>query len=99
MPKIEGRTPKIVDNNPPNTYKVSRRSWSSWTLVGKHVFNKTFYTMMENQEVFHHPEFIKNGGALIDKHWKTVAWNAAYTAADVCSRGERHLLKDYLKGH
>lgn len=90
---------RIDDKDPKNTYGVSKRSWSSWTLVGKHVFNKTFISLMENQEVFNHPEHLKENGTMLDKHWRTVAFNAAYIAADVCSRGERHLLKDYMKGH
>lgn len=92
-------TNRIDDREPKNIYKVSKRSWSSWTLVGKHVFNKTFATMINNQELFFHPEHLKEKGSMLDNHWKTTAFNAAWTAADVCSRGERHLLKDYMKGH
>lgn len=82
--------PAPTDNRAANKFKVPQKTWGSWTLVARHVFNKTFESMQQDQENFRHP----NSLPVDDKHWKTTAWNAAFIAAMVCSRGERHLLKD-----
>jgi hypothetical protein len=74
---------------PMNTYYVSKRQWGKWTVVGKHVFNKTYGYMTENPHLFVHPK----AELVLTEHFKTTAWNAAWTAADVCSRGELHLMK------
>jgi hypothetical protein len=48
--------------------------------------------MTTNPEMFLHTEIA--GAGVVEKHWKVTAWNAAWTAASIVSRGERHLLKD-----
>jgi hypothetical protein len=75
-----------------NTFKVPKKAWSSWTLVAKHVFNKTYESMMKNPEFFMHTEV--RMANISDKIWKVTAWNAAWTAASICSRGERSILLD-----
>lgn len=77
-----------------NKFKVPQKTWGSWTLVARHVFNKTFETAIKNQEFFHHTENIGAGGMMMKKHWRVTAWNFAFTAASICSRGERHILAD-----
>lgn len=85
----------MSDRTPKNKYRVNRKAWSKWTVVGKHVFNKTFETMMGDKELFLHPETVKR--AIPDKEWKTTAWNAAFIAADIATRGERHLLETLVR--
>lgn len=75
-----------------NKFKVPQKTWGSWTIVARHVFNKTYETMIKSPEMFLHTEIAGQG--VDDKHWKVTAWNAAWTAASIVSRGERHLLKD-----
>lgn len=70
-----------------NKFKVPQKAWGSWTLVGRHTFNKLYETMIESPWVFHPKTDV------VDE-WKTIAWNAAFIAAGIVSRGERHLLKD-----
>lgn len=74
-----------------NKFKVPKKAWGSWTLVAKHVFNKTYESMTKEPESFLHP---KQTPAPLLEHFKTTAWNASWIAASICSRGERHLLKD-----
>jgi hypothetical protein len=81
------------DDKPVNRFKVSKKMWSRWTLVGRHVFNKTYETMRDNQDVM---KSNKTQG-ILDPEWDVIAWNAAFTAADVCSRGERHLIDHVIK--
>lgn len=85
---VKTRTAKEIDEKVKNLYKVPRKAWGSWTLVGKHVFNKTFIHMKENPDLY-----IFQHELLPDQKWDVVCWNAAFQAASVCSRGERHLLK------
>lgn len=75
-----------------NKFKVRKNVWSGWTLVAKHVFNKTYESMTKDPELFLHPNLVSQPRT--PKEWETTAWNAAWIAASVCSRGERHLLKD-----
>lgn len=86
----------LSDTKPKNEFKVSKKTWESWTLVGKHVFNKTYSHMIENPSMYAHTEVILGNffGGYVEKHWKVTAWNAAFQAASVCSRGERYLIKD-----
>lgn len=74
-----------------NEFKVPQRVWGSWTLVARHVFNKTYQSMTKNPEFFLHTD---QGGTVNPVHFRVTAWNAAFTAASVCSRGERHILKE-----
>lgn len=80
------------DSRAVNKFRVPKKAWGYWTLVARHVFNKTYQTMIESPDVFRHPEDQKT--EIVPEYWKTTAWNAAWMAASVCSRGEKHLLKD-----
>lgn len=84
------------DRNPQNTNGVSKQQWSRWTLVGKHVFNKVYESFLPNQDIMASPGFIKKGG-MTDEEWKVIAWNAAFMAAGITSRGEKILIKDLTK--
>lgn len=84
----------MSDKKALNEFKVPRNVWSKWTLVGKHVFNKTFRMMMDSPWAFRHPQ---DRVAILDPHWRVVAWNAAFVAAGIASRGEKALLKELVK--
>lgn len=72
-----------------NLFKVPKKEWAKWTLVGKHTFNKV-YSMMSQQDLIKHTE----ATPVPDTHWKVIAWNAAFLAASITSRGEKYILKD-----
>lgn len=61
-----------------NNHKVPLRHWRKWTPQARKVFNETYETMLENQELFLHPK----QATVPQAQWKTTAWNAAWTAAD-----------------
>src|SRR5690606_26305266 len=87
---VKNRESYRVDNK----FKVPKKSWGSWTFVGKHVFNKLYEAMIMNPEFYVHSDVVARNGFVSDKEWKVTAWNAAFMAASIVSRGERHLLKD-----
>jgi hypothetical protein len=63
----------------PNSNLVSRKQWKKWSEPSRYVFNEMYETMIQSQKLFNsHPKAKK----MEDEHWVTVAWNAAWTAAD-----------------
>jgi len=62
----------------PNSNKVPRKQWLRWSEAARYVFNETYQTLVQSQKLFSHPKAKK----MEDAHWDTVAWNAAWTAAD-----------------
>ncbi len=74
-----------------NKFKVPQKAWGSWTLVGRHVFNKTFESMLIDQGMYRHSRTVE---MLPPNEWRVVCWNAAFIAASICSRGERQILAD-----
>jgi len=81
------------DINPQNAHSVPKKQWKKWTMIGKNVFNKTYEYMMENPDHFKHP----NADLVPTEFFKITAWNAAWIAADICSRGEKHYIKEITK--
>lgn len=73
-----------------NEHKIPKKKWGSWTSVAKQVFNKTYETMMLSPSMFQHASALP----IEKEQWKVTAWNAAWIAADICSRGERAIIKD-----
>lgn len=65
----------------PNKFKVHQTAWSTWTQIGRDTFNGVFEIMRDGQQQFLHPK----QDALSAQKWRTVAWNAAWVAADVAS--------------
>ena len=63
-----------------NVYQVPKKQWSKWSKEAKAIFNRCFDFFYENQKLTMHPKAKK---MRVD-HWKTVAWNAAWIAADAC---------------
>ena len=63
-----------------NRYKVPAKIWTGWSNTERRVFNKTFEAMRPScQLLFTHPEAMP----IPRKHWATLRWNAAFTAAEV----------------
>lgn len=62
----------------PNPHRVPRRQWAKWTNQARGVFNSVYDQMRRDQAMFLHPSAERQ----TREHWKTVAWNAAWTAAD-----------------
>lgn len=77
-----------------NKFRVPKKTWGSWTLVARHTFNKLYEHMTEVPDTYVHPNTILLGLMPEDRLWKTTAWNAAWMAASIVSRGERHILAD-----
>lgn len=61
-----------------NAWKVPLKQWRKWSQRGRMVFNYTFAVMRPSQTVMTHPKAPK----LPKPQWQTVAWNAAWIAAD-----------------
>lgn len=61
-----------------NRYKVQKRMWRKWSQAARKVFNDTHFQMINSQWIFTHPQADK----ISREHWKTIAWNAAWTAAE-----------------
>lgn len=88
------RTAKQKERDPSNKFRVPLKTWGSWTLIGRHVFNKTFQSAMKSQDMFDAYSGKLQKVDIPDHQWRTLAWNFAFIAASVTSRGERHLIKD-----
>lgn len=61
-----------------NRYKVPLKKWKKWGKPAQGVFNRCFDLFFKNQESFTHPKASEQPR----EHWKTVAWNTAWIAAD-----------------
>jgi hypothetical protein len=67
----------------PNPYRVPKKQWKRWPDLAQRVFNSTYSTLRDNQELFLHPK----AKAAAQNQWDTTAWNAAWMAADGCQQG------------
>ena len=63
-----------------NMNRVPKKKWSKWSKEARAVFNACYSFFYDNQKIMNHPKAPK----MSDAHWKTVAWNAAWIAADAC---------------
>lgn len=61
-----------------NKHKVPKSQWKKWGAQGRETFNWLYSLMMDSPDLFNHPEAPKMKPA----YWKTVAWNAAWLAAE-----------------
>lgn len=61
-----------------NKYRVPKSQWRKWRKRARVTFNWLYGLMMKDPDLFNHPKAIKMNAA----HWKTVAWNTAWLAAD-----------------
>jgi hypothetical protein len=69
---------KGIEESGANRYKVPLKKWRKWNVVARRVFNETYSSMSENQNLFLHPHQDK----ISNRMWRTTAWNAAWIAAD-----------------
>lgn len=60
-----------------NTYTVPKKQWIKWTRAQRQMFNMVFSCMTDDPKVMQHPNT-----RLPVEEWNTIAWNAAWTAAD-----------------
>jgi hypothetical protein len=61
-----------------NRYKVPSRQWSRWSQIARRVFNGTYKAMQGPSTAYMHPDAPPQRRVW----WRTVAWNAAWLAAD-----------------
>ncbi len=61
-----------------NLCKVPKKQWGKWSEKARGVFNSVYDSMTSNPWAYWHPKCLE----ISLSHWKTVAWNAAWTAAD-----------------
>ena len=61
-----------------NLYKVPVKEWRKWNAAEKQLFNSTYSHMYKNYDFYTHPNQEKPKHF----HWKVLAWNAAWMAAD-----------------
>ena len=64
-----------------NVYRVPAKQWRKWSPVARQVFNEVYSSMIKNKEFLLHPKQT----APSRDHWKTTAWNAAWTSARAAS--------------
>ncbi len=64
-----------------NSHRVPVKSWRKWTEHGRTVFNDTYEIYRNNQRLITHPK----ADPVPPRHWKTIAWNMAWLAADAAS--------------
>lgn len=62
-----------------NKFGVSAEVWDAWPPAAREMFNGLYTYMYDNQPLFRHPK----APVLENEQWKTVAWNAAWIAADL----------------
>lgn len=61
-----------------NINKVPKKQWERWSLAARESFNRTYDFLYCNQKLVTHPKMTE----IKPEHWKTIAWNAAWIAAD-----------------
>jgi len=62
-----------------NTHKVPLKQWKKWGDLAKQVFNGVYEDIQRmGPACFCHPE----AEPVMSDHFATIAWNAAWTAAD-----------------
>lgn len=61
-----------------NKHKVDKKVWSSWSDQAKNAFNYCYEWFLGNQSKMAHPK----AEAIKKEHWETIAWNAAWIAAN-----------------
>lgn len=74
-----------------NRYRVPATQWVKWSAAARRMFTELFGCMHRNQWVFLHP----HQAALSSAMWRTVAWNAAWLAADAVD-GTLGLTTDFV---
>ena len=57
---------------------ADKKKLKRWSQEGRRVFAEVYELMLANPELLKHPAQANIPAA----HWKTLCWNAAWTAAD-----------------
>ena len=65
-----------------NQNRVPAKQWRKWTARARRVFNETYKFIHNNPDLMTHPD----APPPRPFHWKTVAWNAAWIAADAVDK-------------
>lgn len=65
-----------------NVYNVPEKQWRKWDVAARQVFNEVYSSMTKGQWLFLHPKQEK----ISKSHWRTTAWNAAWTSAEAAER-------------
>ena len=60
-----------------NVYRVPLKQWRKWGSGARQVFNEVYSSMVRSPDLFVHPKSTRPSRS----HWRTTAWNAAWTAA------------------
>lgn len=68
-----------------NLYKVPMRQWRKWDAGSRKVFNEVYSSMNRSQGIFTHPKQEQ----MPRQQWKTICWNAAWTAASASEKVSR----------
>lgn len=61
-----------------NRYRVPVKQWRKWSELARLSFNRSYSFIHDNQSIIIHPKAKTAKPA----EWKTIAWNAAWIAAD-----------------
>lgn len=61
-----------------NKNRVPAKQWRKWSGMARWVFNDTYNFIYNHEREMNHPKQPKH----LLLHWKTLAWNAAWIAAD-----------------
>jgi hypothetical protein len=75
-----------------NKHGVSVTQWRRWSNRARSTFNNMYHSMRPSMQfAFLHPDT----KPLSNKHWATVRWNTAWTAAQIADgRGPLKQVKD-----
>lgn len=69
----------------PNRYKVPKKKWRRWTMSARKVFNSVYAEIRDNQSMLTH----SGADPIKAPHWRVIAWNSAWIAADHASAIDR----------
>lgn len=76
-----------------NIHRVNKRKWKNWPDICQRVFNETYETALENQDLYLHPKARREEKEI----WLTTCWNFAWMAADACQKALKDIIK--MKGY
>ena len=60
-----------------NDHKVPKKQWRKWSHAQRQMFNMIWTCMTDDPKLFQHPK-----SDIPYEEYTTIAWNAAWTAAD-----------------
>lgn len=82
---------------PENEFKVSPRQWKKWGTLARHTFNWTFYHMRRSGHLINRDT--ADMTVCAESSYRTIIWNAAFTAACVVQKYLRAAKKNVPGGH